>query len=542
MSEFLNLIRDLVSTLFTGNFRISRKRRELKKTVRELRQKNPEIYKPHTNEVLPVFGETLYSFSRQIRSLTRLFDKTILNDHPPTAERFRDHLANALLSEEEALARTHFQYAAMKTRLTEAASFEEALRDLNAEFDRWLALFKQPLFADWNREITQVERLAALSRYPFNKLLAFFDPGIVSGEAGYQPSFSPVLVQHLTQDLMDFHFSIAGLDAGPTVSEHVVRLHQRLMKIPDGDDEAKIRKIVSWLDGRAKKYFSRLTLLCLIRLASDNPHLVLPEDRETTDYLGSYLGRLRTRFELDREKVVREHAENAVTFEVKQLFQGRELLDVTGYDEALSRELAAAGHDGFSHLPAARILKSFVMGFFEPSIKESVKQLLIEGFFESKVFRDRFVGSFHQTQSVMDDLTVFEQTLAEPGAAGTAAIRRALEKQQDGKAVSTSLSQLVETVNGNVARLIETATGAFARFHRTLAELLADAKEHAPAIMSNIRVIGGERNPERLRELSAGAEQLAAFLSIMRRFTVIEAPRERPGAPQRSLPGSRPSR
>jgi len=524
MSELLNFIHDLFASLFTGNVKTSRLHREMKKVWRELRQRNPSFYRPRTNEVLPAFAEAVYRFSQYARTLSGLFQKTILNENGRMAELYRDHLVEAKLDERDRYKKNDFTYSSMKARLARSPSFRETLADITREFEAHLALFRQPEFATCDEEFANLERLALLSRYPFEKILSFFDPGIASMDRRYKPSFVPVLAKNLTQELMDFYFSIAELDVGKNVAENLVVLYRRYRKKPDRDGEDKIKKIVSLLGTLRKKQLSKDTLLCLIRLSGEDPRLTLPADRVAAASLELYKTRILSRFELEREKLVRERSQSQVAGDVSLLFGEAKLLEARGYAEGLSNELQAEGFQSFTHLQALRILKSFVVLHYEKTIKGHLEQLVIEGYFEQKSFKDRFITLFHETLGAVEKITLLESSLGEAGEVSVAKVTEYLEKHKNGKTVSASLNKLVETINDNVARLIEATVNSFVRFRISLDELLSDAKQLTPAIVSNIRVIGGDRNPEIMKRLAADRDAIIRFLDIMKNFTVIRRP------------------
>jgi hypothetical protein len=527
MSELLNLIRDLFTSIFSGNVKTSRLRRELKKVYRDLRQRNPDFFKPHTNEVLPAFAEAVHKWSQYVRALNELFEKTLFSPNSRMAELFRDHLIESKLEENSRLLKAEFTYAAMKARFAGTASFKETLAEISRQFDGYLALFRNAEFSSCDEELTHLERFALLSRFPYEKLLSFFDPGTATLDRRYKPRFVPVLAQNLTQELMDLYFSMAEVDLDQGIAQNVVVLFRRLKKVSDSEEEEKIRKIVSLLALVQSKYLSRPTLLCLVRLAAVDPQLTLPVDHEQRPSLELYKSRFLSRFELDREKLVRENTQTEVAGDLTTLFKGQPLLEMRGYSELLSRELQEEGYPHFTHLQAMRILKTFILTFFESSIKEHIKQLVIDAFFEQKTFREIFIAHFHETQSAAEKIAALENTLSEKGEVSALKVKEYLAKHRDGKTVSASLSQLVETINDNVDRLIESATNDFAQFHAAFEQLLIDAKQHTPSIISNIKVIGGERNPEFMNICHGDQETIAGFLGIMKHFTVIRQPAAR---------------
>ncbi|MBN2354369.1 MAG: hypothetical protein JXD23_17495 [Spirochaetales bacterium] len=539
MSELLNFIRDLFASIFTGNVKTSRLHRELKIVWRELRQRNPSFFRPRTNEILPAFAEAVYRWSQYARYLTALFQKTILNENGRMAELYRDHLVESKLDEKDRFKKNNFTYAAMNARLSQSPSFRDTLADITRDFEDYLSLFRQPEFATCDEEFANIERLALLSRYPYEKILSFFDPGTATMDRNYKPTFVPVLAQNATQELMDFYFSIAELDLGKNVAENVVLLFRRYRKTQDKEGEEKVRKIVSLLDTLRKKQLSRETLLCLIRLSGEDPRLSLPADRAAAAALELYKARFLSRFELVREKLLREHSQSRVAGDVSVLFGQSPLLEPRCYTDGLSNELQEEGFPSFTHLQALRILKSFVVLLYEKSIKEHLQQLVIEGYFEQKTFKDRFIALFHETLNAVDKITMFETSLGELGDVSVAKVTEYLEKHKNGKTVTASLNQLVETINDNVSRLLEATVNSFVRFRVAFDELLADAKQLTPSIVSNIRVIGGDRNSEIMKRLAADRDAISLFLDIMKNFTVIRRPAASPEEALRRSVGGR---
>ncbi|HEQ71370.1 MAG TPA: hypothetical protein ENN69_02685 [Spirochaetia bacterium] len=521
MSKFLTLVRDFFTALFSGGKKEAKKRRELKELNRELRGNRHRYYKSHSNEVLPTFAHAVYKFAQYARLLRDLFERTILNENAKQADMYKDYLVEERLDDENRFKKLEFTAKAMRERCAGVPHFSAAMEEITREFTAYLELFKQPQFQNFDREYTELERLAMISRYDFEKLLAFFDPRIRVTPSARKPSFVAAPGKHMTQDLMDFYFVMSGLNFDPQLTHNVALL---LVRIRGGRDEQEIQKIDKILSGMASvrhNFLPNNILLSLLKSVNEDPSFSIPPDREQFQYLELYKARILSRFELEKEKLLREQSEKAVEHSLADLFGTNKLMSSDGLPEELSEELALEGYHGFSNVRPFQILKTFVVVIFEKKIKDHVKRLVIDAFFENKQFKDRFISLFHDLQEAYDQIASFEDTMTEPGEVSLHTVREYLQKQYAGKVVSASLSKLVETINANTAHMVEEISNSFASFNLALIELLADAKQHSPLIISNIKVIGGDRNAEFLSALVDDQRAIGRFIEVMRHFTVI---------------------
>ncbi|MBN1525590.1 MAG: hypothetical protein JW904_14015 [Spirochaetales bacterium] len=521
MGDLIDAIKTFFSSLFFGETPEVMKRRELRKIYRELRKPPFHYYRASTNEVLPAFADSVYKFAIQVRTLEDLFSKTILNENSKIAESFKNYILESKLDDKTLGIKEKFTFEAVFSKLSTSMSIKSALEEINNRFREFMKAFDSPEFLNFDSGFTQLDRLAALSRHDFEKLLSFFDPDINLRSKDQSVHFSPAIGAHMIQELMDIYFLFAELDLETGVSDHVVRLLEKLKTTVTDSEIDKIHRIISKLDSIHKKQLPASIFQYLLQAIHSDPNLVLEADRGTRTFLELYRSKLLSRFELSKEKAVRERNQLEFRNELRNIFQDKELVEIKGYDDALSNLLEFSGFPIFSHLLPFRVLKSFLIYFFEPSIKETLKKLVINSFFEDKSFKDSFISLFHATQSAIEKIVSFEDSLFEAVEESIPSIKEYLSKHEKGKQVGASLSNCIESLNTRARDLIEDITNDFYSFFIAFSKLIDDSKQHAPAIISNIRVISGDRNHEFLEQLAGASKKLSIFLEAMRHFTVI---------------------
>ncbi len=216
----------------------------------------------------------------------------------------------------------------------------------------------------------------------------------------------------------------------------------------------------------------------------------------------------------------REINENTIGGDLKSLFAGADPLEVPGYSEQLSSELAARDYKSFTRVKPLSILKSFILAHFEKSLRDPLKRLLIEGTFANRIFENMLNNTFYGCEGLYGRLRQLEESLA-GGALAVEKIKRFLSLHDQGKPVAPLVNKTVETIEQNVRKLVEEGCGYFYNLNVILGETLEDARQKSPALVSNVKDIAGRANKEYLAALAAGHANLQLFIKIMRNFTEI---------------------
>ena len=324
-------------------------------------------------------------------------------------------------------------------------------------------------------------------------------------------------------ELIDFYYLTESFIFSPQLKENTLRLLEK--RQPDSFDDAKKTKISKLFAQLAKSTSERLgkdLLLSLIRVIKTDPSFTPSTPRERKDYLEAYRLRLTTQFEKDRERILREQHESAISADIRDLFGDAEILQIEGYDEEQDSILRRESPNGFIWIKPLRILKTFITNDFEPVLKESVKRVLVEGYFDNKAFQNNLANILYQCERSGGRILEFEELLRGNGRISLVAMKRYIEEMRRGKDIASFLNRLVDAINDKAREIVEDEVGLFAMLGEALGDLLSDFRRSSPDLVTNIRTLGGGRNREILAQIQEGRERIVVLVKIMRNFTFVK--------------------
>jgi len=522
----LEYLQDLFFLLFSRNPQEADKRRALRKLTDRLRQMQPPVYRRSGGLLLPAFGYNILQLSYLLAPLGELFQKTLYCEDARLAERFRQHLAIARLPEAMARRLPEFNLQAMRQRALASASPIKELDKLDQEFEQTLEAFSAPQFYSFDLDFMALDRLASLCRHDLGALFKLFEPGFNPAQKGRKPNFQPVPAKKALKELLDLYFILAGIHLSEGVEANLFALLDRLERERAGAARERVRTVMSRLGKLLERELSPELLATLIRVIQEDPDSSPRVVSEELACLQAIKTDLSAGFRKDQERLQREINENTIGGDLKTLFGGADPLEVPGYTEALSAQLGARGYDNFARVKPLAILKSFILAHFERSLRDPLKRLLVEGTFASKMVDLRFNNTFYACEGLGARLRQLEESL-QSGSLATDKLVKFLQMHDQGKPVAPLVAKTLETIEQEVRKLVEEGCAYFYNLNLLVSDLLEDAKQKAPALITNFKEIAGRPNKEFLAGLAASHLNLQLFIKIMRNFTEI---RENPAA------------
>ncbi len=521
----ISLIKAFFARIFSRDPEEARRRAELKKIYDFLGSFRPPCYKPKQNLVLPGFAQALLAFCAALKPLADLARATVAASDARVAQRFFDYLIECRLPQGTQERKASFAYEAMAERLRTSLDPERELDAIARSFEEFLGEVEALAAREINLELGEIERFIELCRHDYERLLGLFDPGLSLDTPNRRPEFSPVEGEQAQPEIVDLYYLLEGFRFSAELTANLLRLLDR--KTSGGADESKRKKLEKLVARLAELSTTKLSpeiLLALARASAGDPYLLPATDRERRDYVESYRRRLAQQFEKDRERIQRERHESAVAADIKVLFGEGEIQEIEGYNDENDALLRRESPNGFSYVKPLRILKTFVHDVFEPAIKEPIKRLLVEGYFDNKGFQNNLANVLYQCERTAGRIADFEEQLLGNGRVSIVAMRRYVDELRRGKDIASFLSRLVDALNGRAKEIVEDEAGLFAMLGEALTELLADARRASPELVTNIRGFGGARNREILAQIQASRDRIATLVKVLRNFAYVKTP------------------
>jgi hypothetical protein len=524
----LSWIKALISRLFPRDPEEARKRSELRRIHSILSERHPHIYKQKQNIVLPAFAASILRFYNLLKPFTELSRATIANSDPKISQRYFDYLIDCRLPVSEQEHKHFFSYEGMSERINAALKPDEEMELILREFQSFLRAIEALGSQSVNDELFEIDRFAELCKHDYERILGLFDPSASIDNPRYKPDFAPVAGEQALPEILDFYYLLEGFVFSPQLKSNVLRLVERRQALAvDHEKKARIDKLFSQLDAIVSERLDIDILLCMIRAIRGDPFYLPPTPREHKDFLDAYKRRLISQFDRDRERIPRERHENAIAADIRALFGDAEILEVEGYDDANDMLLRRESPNGFIWIKPLRLLKTFIAVVFDPALKESVKRILVEGYFDDKAFQNNLANVLYQCERAGARITEFEEQLQGNGRISLASMRRYLEEMKRGKDIASFLSHFVDTVNDRARSIVEDESSLFAMLGEALGEFLADFRRSSPDLITNIHTLGGGRNKEIIGQIQAGRDRIATLVKIMRNFAFVKTPVQR---------------
>jgi len=520
MASVFDYLQDLIFSLFSRNPQEAEKRRALRPLLERLRQAQPRPYRRGSGQLLPSFGYNLLQLDYLRAPLAELFNRTLHGEDARMAERYRQYLAVSRLPESKAGRLGDFAFEAMRARALGSDSPVKEMDLIGQEFDQLMAAFAGPEFESFDQDYTATDRLASLCRHDLSKFFDLFEPGFNPAEKTRKPSFQPVAGKKALKELLDLYFILAGLRLSEGVESNLNALLLRLDRDRAVGGRERVRTVVSRLSKLLAQELSPELLLTLIRVIQEDPGANPRVVSEEVPCLQAVKAGLQAVFQKDRERVQWEINENSIGGDLKALFPGAELLGVPGYDQATARELSFRGYDSFLRVKPLSILKSYLLAHFQKNLRDRLKKLLVEGAFANRIFENMFSNAFYGCEGLQPRLGLLEEAL-QSGPLAADKLARFLQLHDQGKPVSPLVTKTVEAVEQDVRKLVEDGATNFYNLSVIISETLQDARQQSPALIGNVKAIGGRANKEFLAGLAAGNSSLKLFIKIMRNFTEI---------------------
>jgi len=495
---------------------------ELKRVYSVISHIKPPYYRFKNNVVTPGFAQDLYLFCQALKPLMDLADRTLAHPDLRVSRRYLDYLIDLELPPDELVKKESFVYDGMKARIENAVKDTEEMEAIGRDLQRFLHSLDTISGGTLNIDLYEVERFIEVCRHDWERMLGFFDPGASIDDSRYRPDFHTCEGEQILPELIDAYYLLVGFSFSEPLYGKVMRVFERHAPATAASQAGKIHKLFITLNKILSYRLSSDNLLALIRLSKRDPAHEPDIRRERTDYIEQYRKRLVTQYERDREHLLRERHESAVSMDIGELFGSTEVLVLEGYNDEVDSYLRRESPNGFTHVKPLGILKTFVQGVFDSQIKETVKKILVEGYFDNKNFQNSLANILYQCDRTSGRVTAFEESLKGSGRVSVAAVKRYVEEMRHGKDIMPFLGKIVDEINYKAREICEDETGIFQMLSEILGELLSDYKRPSPDLVTNIRSLGGVRNKEIIANLQEGRKKSETFVRIMKNFSFVK--------------------
>jgi len=502
---------DSILSLFVGgaNDPAAAKKKRLQQVAKELGQsKYNKFYHAKSGELQPAFAKFFFDIYKVI-SPTQVFLQNALK-----SAQLKQITVDAFLGKE---------VLELQDKLSAAAISERAgnmpVKELSAmikrELSNYIAAFDSARVNSIDNCYNAIIALVNFVGFDYFYLLKKFDLALAERAFTYQPKFQPVKGAELAEMIKDFlEFSASvEIDRDWKAAFAVLKTYKEGMDVVNIDHWSKLLRVL--------KDVSRTRVLELIvrHISSDPLWLSVPRfpDERMTDVV---LDAKKAEVEKAISKMENDKRSAQIEQLAKTIFGSNSVDRLANYTDKNNEPFYKKNLEGYTKTTALNYLKAYLLDYFKKEIRELCDLLLVRGQWTNIALSQSMSNAYHEVMSIAEQLTAFDDSLAEKGEHGSR-LKQALLKVDRDKGQNKIIKSILTVVNNNAQRFINTASSNLIAIGRSFKGLLEDMQKKPAELIMNWRELESAADFDKplAQRMTEDYKRMFFFVQLLQFFT-----------------------
>ena len=525
---FLKQLIKFIKGIFFKNSAESKLRREFKRLENELSSGEPALYK---NGILQgAFGQAVYILYQHTNSIHDILSTTLCAKDNKTVRYYETALFITAFTEETHELYNALSYAKRKEEARNAKNENRIYEEQRRRLEHFLKNLMDGEFARIDAIIILLKQLNDLCTLSYVSVLNLFDQNFQSADTMYLPSFEPVPLA----DAESFLESLYHVTADFQITEGMARAVAALGEIKRREDSSQenreeILEHIKKINAIIAKILAPEIQINLLRLLKNNLSYTIEKPRYTGNAFEVFFSGIREAFEADLQRIKTELQNETVSSEIQRLFEYSQLQHLTGYNQKEDTFLQQNTSLAYHWTVPLKILKSFLVVFFDERAQSLLNDIAIEGFFNNQTYKSEFSSLVYNCCDILTKVRQFENKFTRDGDNYNALIKSYINDSLRDESFLKLLVNLVNTINDEAKNLLIANCQQLAGLYRNAVEIISDVRKSTPDYISNAKVLFASiRNRDKVEYLETQFPKWRIFFEIMHNYGIITPPA--PGA------------
>jgi len=513
---------DVFESIFRRSSPEVQKKQQLKKLDAEIKTFMPVIC--GDGNLMPNFGEAIYSLYKYTRPLDNLFLVTVTPTDIPRQHRFE---AQLILT----------GYDIEEQNLIDSLSYENRKREIienqegdNREYDRQRRKLETVIkalnteeFKKMDRDILNLRQFVEFCHFNFLTFMQLFDHNFIPADLSYKPTYTTVELSKAVNLLEDLYYLTSTLALNSSTASAVIALAQLKHggNLPQ-EEKNELMECLKKISYVVNKVIPSYKLKALIRFAKED---VLYEPKSAV-YAGSprqeFADMFQGRFNADEKRIKTEVQTEQISQEVEKLFEGVPLETLSAYNDDTNKLLQDNTALALSWIFPMRILKTFSKMYIGDGVKALLNDIVIEGFFNNSGYKTSFSSTVYSVIAIGEQIAEFEASFDNDKKNSVSVLKSYVLDSHKDKDFYKKLESMVFTINNEAQKLLQSICSSLFALSKELGELIEDAKKPSSEIISNIKVLFlSSRNKDNANTLEKQYPNWKIFFEIMKNYVII---------------------
>ncbi|HCC37832.1 MAG TPA: hypothetical protein DEQ14_09575, partial [Treponema sp.] len=478
------------------------KKRRMKQLLKELTgNKYSRFYKPKTGEIEGALGKFFFEIYKVV-SPAQVF----LQNAPKSAS-LKQIVVESFFDKNMENIRNRLTEEAVEERAN--SGFKELGKSLNADFNALSQAFDSERIELTDRCYNNILCMAQFVSFDFFLLLKKFDPNITERNFSYQPKFTTIRGEYLSENIKDFLEVSFGVD-------------------PDQDWKTALKALKIFKDGVdvvAPDQWHKLLLLLkdvrksgiletMIRHIDQKPDWQSLPKLPNEHIAEKYIENKRIEVKAVVDTIVNAKKNAQINVLVKTVFGESDLNRAKFYTVKAGEIYVKKNFDGFIHAPAVNYMKAFFLDYLKKEIRELCDLLLIRGQWTTIELSKSTSEHFNRLMELSDTLIAFDETLADSGENGSR-LKTTIAKVERDKSQARYVTLILKTVNENAMRLIKETAISLIVVGKSLKVLAEDLQKPKHDLLMNWKELEGVSEAPLDQRISNAYKKIYYFVQML---------------------------
>ncbi|MBQ0051847.1 MAG: hypothetical protein KBT11_07275 [Treponema sp.] len=499
-----------------------KKKNELKKIEAELKNLPSQIYK--NGMLQPNFAELFRILYENTKPIDDILSSTINSENSARNKMFENQLVvTGFMSEtQDKIESLEFDNR-KKAVIDSDLPLNKVLESQKHTLETILKQINAPEFAKIDSTISKLHQLVDICRYNYINVLKVFDPdfdGIASSSFGIVSAAAAELVESQMRDLYYIlgNFSIDSAEVRAIVALKQLSTGNALSEKEQSDIVAHLKKINSVFG----KYLTPDVIKKVICLGKKDPAATLETMTYRSNSLKNFTEYFQNKFNGDSERIKGEIKDYNVSFEIKKLFEGKELFELKGYNSETNDILRKSTPYSFTWITPVQLIKTFMSVYLNESVMGVMNNIVIEGFFNNPSYKSEFSAMVYYCDEINENIKKFEDSFDRGKQNDQAEIVGLIRDSRKDTDFLKKVGAMVDNINAQAQKLVQESAKGVYDIYVNMGEMILDAKKSKSDVVSNIKVLlTSSRNRDGSGMIEQQYENWKLFLKVMKNYAII---------------------
>lgn len=494
----------LIESIFKPSDPEAEKRRIMRAIAKELSKTKFKFYRANSDEVLPAFAKTFFSFYKTIAPAQSFF-QSIQNPKSLQLMVIYSLLSDKQIELIDQLSEENIEAAAKQTQINQLKTIVRSRMDqLFSEFDSTVINKIDTLY-------TQLILFKAFCEYDYFFLLRKFTSTVREYDFSVVPQFDTINGKYIVDDLKDF-ISTAWIITEYDNWKDVFALLKKLKGV-EPVAQNNWQKLLS----RLRELQRSRVFEMMLQLIQQNPGYTLTVKDGQEHITESFLDKIRQTAEKTISRLQTQQKISKIDSLATSIFGTEAVTRLKNYTADQSSVFEKRNVGSFVYQQPLNYLKAFLLDYIKKDVRELSDLVLVRGKWATASLSSPMSESYHALIDLSDKITEFDESLSDNTPLNTR-IKNLLGRHERDKEVANMLHTILSDINGSARELLVDGIKNLIIYAKNIKMVLEDYKKTHPELIINWKELEHFADRSIADMCVSIYKQLYQFVSLMQNF------------------------